>query len=264
MIANRWPLTRLDGVIERRILVNFRVDPARLALLLPPPFAPQTVNGYGMAGICLIRLRDVRPSGLPSFGLTSENAAHRIAVQWRADGVAHSGVFITRRDTNSWLTLAAGGRLFPGAHHRAKFRVEATPSSLELSVLSDDGLTDIEFSARPAECLPSSSVFASLAEASRFFEVGAIGFSPDNAGDRLQGLQLRTMDWRVTPLDVAYVHSTFFAPGGPMGADAEFDSALLMRNVACHWNACPPPKTDSDRRRRRTTWGTTRANSLEP
>jgi Uncharacterized conserved protein (COG2071) len=77
----RIPVVR--GSIDRRILVNYRVDPAVLAKLLPKPFRPQTVHGAGMAGVCLIRLKHVRPRGLPSFvGVASENAAHRIAVQW--------------------------------------------------------------------------------------------------------------------------------------------------------------------------------------
>lgn len=57
-----------------------RVDAAVLARLLPPPFRPQLVDGMGVAGSCLIRLAQLRPRFAPSFvGLTSENAAHRVA-----------------------------------------------------------------------------------------------------------------------------------------------------------------------------------------
>ena len=63
----------IRGVIDRRILVNYRVDPSVLAGLLPEPFRPKLVNGAGMAGVCLIRLKEVRPSFLPPFlGLSSE------------------------------------------------------------------------------------------------------------------------------------------------------------------------------------------------
>jgi hypothetical protein len=48
-----------------------------------PPFRPQLVHGWAVAGICLIRLGRLRPSRVPSaVGLRSENAAHRIAVEW--------------------------------------------------------------------------------------------------------------------------------------------------------------------------------------
>jgi hypothetical protein len=72
----------IRGVIARRILVNYRVDPDVLARVLPTPFWPEMVCGLG-AGICLIRLKQIRPWFLPSFcGVSSENVAHRIAVEW--------------------------------------------------------------------------------------------------------------------------------------------------------------------------------------
>ena len=92
-----FPVPVVQGVIARRLLVNFRVRPDVLAALLPAPFQPKLVNGFGLAGICLIRLEQVRPRGLPAFvGLSSENAAHRIAVEWAADGKLSEGVFIPR------------------------------------------------------------------------------------------------------------------------------------------------------------------------
>ena len=55
----------LRGIIDRRILVNYRVDPEVLEKLLPQPFRPKLINGVGMAGICLIRLKQIRPRFLP-------------------------------------------------------------------------------------------------------------------------------------------------------------------------------------------------------
>ena len=55
----------ISGQIDRRILVNFRVAPDALEKILPAPFRPQLYRGYGIAGICLIRLRYVRPRFLP-------------------------------------------------------------------------------------------------------------------------------------------------------------------------------------------------------
>src|ERR1700683_3947440 len=105
----------IRGLIDRRILVNFRADSDVLARLLPAPFRPKLVNGMGMAGVCLIRLKSIRPRFLPAFlGISSENAAHRIAVEWDEDGETTEGVFIPRRDTSSRLNTLLGGRLFPG------------------------------------------------------------------------------------------------------------------------------------------------------
>ena len=87
-------LPLLAGEIERRILVNYRVDPAAVGRVLPAPFRPQTIHGYAVAGICLIRLGSMRPRFLPAWaGLRSENAAHRIAVEWDTPAGTKTGVY---------------------------------------------------------------------------------------------------------------------------------------------------------------------------
>lgn len=102
----------IRGIIDRCILFNFRVEAHVLARQLPAPFRPKLVNGYGMAGVCLIRFRGIRPRFVPSFlGISSENAAHRIAVEWDHDGETKKVVFIPRRDTSSRLNTLVGGRL---------------------------------------------------------------------------------------------------------------------------------------------------------
>jgi hypothetical protein len=111
-------LSTVSSVIERRILVNYRVAPDVVAGLLPAPLRPQLVNGWAVAGVCLIRLGRLRPSSMPDWlGTRNENAAHRIAVEWDEPGSRQAGVYIPRRDTASAVTLLAGGRLFPGEHH---------------------------------------------------------------------------------------------------------------------------------------------------
>ncbi|MGW6196941.1 hypothetical protein ACWF0M_12410 [Kribbella sp. NPDC055110] len=94
--------------IERRLLVNYRVDSDALARMLPAPFRAQLVEGSPVAGICLIRLGAMRPAGVPRWaGLRSENAAHRMAVEWDdTDGAPRTGGYIPRRDSDSWTNVA--------------------------------------------------------------------------------------------------------------------------------------------------------------
>lgn len=56
----------VEGIIARRLLINYRVDSATLQQMLPAPFRPKLIHGMGIAGICLIRLKDIRPRGLPA------------------------------------------------------------------------------------------------------------------------------------------------------------------------------------------------------
>ena len=55
-------LPAISGIIDRRILANYRIDPEVMAKALPSPFRPQLVNGWAIGGICLIRLtKDLLP-----------------------------------------------------------------------------------------------------------------------------------------------------------------------------------------------------------
>ena len=81
----KLPVVR--GTIDRRILANYRIDPIVMGAVLPQPFRPKIVNGFGIGGICLIRLKSIRPRYFPfRWGFGSENAAHRIAVEWDVGG----------------------------------------------------------------------------------------------------------------------------------------------------------------------------------
>jgi hypothetical protein len=228
----------LRGIIDRRILVNYRVDPEVLARLLPRPFEPKLVHGMGMAGVCLIRLRQIRPGFLPSFlGIASENAAHRIAVQWTQEGRQREGVFIPRRDTSSRLNALVGGSLFPGEHHHARFQVEERDERYRIVVDSDDRRTHLAIEGRAALELPGTSIFDSLHEASEFFARGSLGYSVTAQPSRFDGLELRSFTWEVQPLAVEKVESSFFEDRAlfPTGS-VEFDCALLMREIDHEWH----------------------------
>ena len=230
-------LPKVHGTIKRRLLVNFTVDPLVIQRNLPAPFRPKLHDGHAIAGICLIRLENIRPRGFPSVvGLSSENAAHRIAVVWEDSAGSHEGVYIPRRDTGSLVNHLAGGRFFPGEHQRAKFQVTENEQQIDLHMRSADGQVEIEIIGHPADRLAEASVFKSVHEASAFFESGSIGYSVTASGRRLDGVVLKTDSWSVAPLAIERAHSSYFDnhemfPEGSI----EFDCALVMRNVAHEW-----------------------------
>lgn len=233
----RIPVIR--GLIDRRILVNYRVAPDALKKLLPEPFRPKLINQVGVAGICLIRLKDIRPSSLPAvFGVSSENAAHRIAVEWDENGVVREGVYIPRRDTSSRFNMLFGGRVFPIVHHYAHFQVSEGDDRFQIIIDSNDGQTHVAVEAELATTLPSTSIFESVEMASDFFEKGAVGYSPAARTKELQGIELRSFNWKIEPLAIQKVESSFFEDGKifPPGT-TEFDCALLMRGIDHEWYA---------------------------
>jgi hypothetical protein len=231
-------LPTIAGVIRRRLLLNFRVDPGVMAAQLPEPFSPKLHDGYAIAGVCLIRLEGIRPRGLPrAIGVASENAAHRVAVRWTGGNGPEEGVFIPRRDSDSRVNQLAGGRLFPGEYHAARFDVSETAEGVALDMASRDGGVEVRVRAALADSLPADSIFDSLESASRFFEPGSLGYSATRREGAYHGVILRTAEWRVEALDVTSVHSSYFADAGrfPPGSVA-FDHGLIMRNIDHEWH----------------------------
>lgn len=224
----------ITGIIDRRILINYQVDKEVLERYLPEPFMPKLIHGKGMAGICLIRLKEIRPKGFPKMlGISSENGAHRIAVQWYEGDVLKEGVYIPRRDTSSKLNAMVGGRVFPGVHHLADFTIKEESANYEVAFVSDDQ-TSLAIKANQTSYWNDESVFENLQEASDFFEKGAVGYSPD--GNCYDGLELKTYNWKVSPLNVGSVNSSFFDNTDvfPKGS-VTFDNALLMKDIDHEW-----------------------------
>jgi hypothetical protein len=232
---------RLSSVVERRLLVNYRVDPDAAARLLPEPLRPQLVHGYAVAGICLLRLGSVRPTWAPkAFGLRSENAAHRIAVEWDTPDGVEAGVYIPRRDTASRLNAWAGGCLFPGEHGRADFEVHETPDEVHVALATWDGDTRVDVTVELSDQLRGSELFADLAEASRFFRGGAKGYSATRSDRHLDGMELHTDVWHVEAGRVRSASSSFFDdPDRFPSGSATLDCALVMRNVPACWRPLP-------------------------
>ena len=227
---------RISSEIERRLLVNYRADPEVITPLLPQGLRPQLVNGWALVGICLIRLGDLRPSPLPAvLGITTENAAHRIAVE--RDTV--SAVYIPRRDTDSRLTVLLGGRAFAGRHHRARFQVEESDERVRVAYASVDGTVDVDADVRVASELEGSRLFRNLEHASAVFRGSPVGVSPGRTG-RLEAVELETSAWSIEAADPVRVTSSFWDDRARFPAGSvQLDSALLMRKVPVTWSSQP-------------------------
>ncbi len=229
----------LQGNIKRRILVNYQADPNVVQKVLPKDFRAKLHKGKAIAGICLIRLEHIRPNYAPEFlGLSSENAAHRIAVEWEENGETKEGVYVSRRDTDSFINSAVGGRLFPGEHHKADFKVSEKESTIDFSMRSNDETAFVRLHGKTGEQFPENSIFSSLAEASSFFEKGSLGYSATEAGKSLDGIELQIKDWKVEPLALDFVESSFYDDETIFPKDSiKFDHALLMQNIAHEWHS---------------------------
>ena len=229
-------LPTIHGYIDRRILVNFTAVPEVVSKIIPEPFRPKVYNGKAIVGICLIRLKNIKLKGLPDFvGISSENGAHRIAVEWEENGETKEGVYIPRRDTSLRLNTILGGRIFPGRHYLAKFNVKEEKGNYHIDFTSSDN-TSISIDAKDASHFNPNSIFKTLENVSDFFEKGAVGYSPNR--DKYEGLKLQAYNWEVRPLEVQNVHSSFYENENifPKGS-VQFDNALIMTRVEHEWKS---------------------------
>jgi uncharacterized protein YqjF (DUF2071 family) len=225
----------VECMIERRLLVNYRIEPQYVARLLPPPLRPQLVSGRAVGGVCLIRLGGIRTARLPRLpGLTTENAAHRFAVEWDGSTGTQVGVYVPRRDTSSRLTAAAGGTVFPGSYQLARFTVDEPGGEIRIAISSRDGRMRLAVAAAPAGDL-ASQLFATLDDAVGFFRRGALGFSPSATGC-LDGVRLHSASWAAAPMTIERISSSLFDDPAlfPSGS-CSLDSALVMRDVPARW-----------------------------
>jgi len=228
--------TTVEGTIERRLLVNYRIEPEIVARLLPPAFRPQLVSGFAVGSICFIRLRGIRPGGLPrAFGLRTENVAHRFAVEWDDGAGPQVGVYVPRRDTDSRISSWSGGRVFPGHYYLANFQVKEGVDDVRIEVTSRDRRVRIEVNAQASDSL-ESDIFESLEEAVDFFRRGSRGFSPSAAATCLDGVRLDCQSWQAQPVALDFVRSSWFDDSlmFPAGTCVP-DSGLLMRDLPVRW-----------------------------
>jgi hypothetical protein len=229
----------ISGIIRRRILLNYRMVPELIEPLLPPKLKLKLHGGFAMAGICLIRLEKVRPKGLPAFlGTASENAAHRVAVTWKDEwGKTEEGVYVLSRHTNSRLNRIAGGRLFPGEYQKADFRVKDDGDQVDFEMRTPKEETVVQVRGKKTAALPPRCGFRDLAEASAFFEAGSLGYSTAKKDDRLEGMRLKIAAWKIAPLEVEHLYSSFFGDHKKFPSDSIFfDCALIMRDIPHEWH----------------------------
>ncbi|MGI8542697.1 MAG: DUF2071 domain-containing protein [Aridibacter sp.] len=229
----------IQGIIKRRVLINYRAEPSVIHTIIPNNFTPKLQKEFAIAGICLIHLEHIRPKHLPEFiGISSENAAHRITVEWNENGKTKQGVFIPRRDTDSLLNQLAGGRIFPSEHHKATFNIVENENKIDYTMRSNDGEVSLKFNGNSTDNFPSESIFDSLKEASEFFEKGSHGYSPNKMDKNLDGVKLQIDNWQVKPLEITSVESSFYNDESifPKGT-IEFDHALIMQNIEHEWHS---------------------------
>ncbi len=239
-------LSVFRGVVERCMLLNYRLDLEVAKRLIPSPFQPRAWGPSALCTISWMRLRQLRPRFLPAvWGMSSENVACRIAVHWRQRGKPREGLLALRQDTSSRFNTLLTSRMFSAVQHHARFTILEEDHRYTITVDSDDKKTHLHVVASLAPQMARSSVFRSLAEAAEFFR-RATRVSATSRLGQFEGLELKTHAWQPLPLLVESLDCSYFRTLMPEAQSGiTFDSALLLSEVEHQWSreaaiACEP------------------------
>ena len=230
----------MRGTVDRRVLITFTIDPEVARSVLPAPLRPDLSMGPAFGGICLIRVRGLRPAVVPARcapRLDFEYIVHRIAVEWdTSDGVS-TGVYVLRRDTDCGL-LTAAGRLVPGTPRRAEVGIAEDGRRVDIAAQSRDGRMSVAFVGEEAGELPATSVFTGPDSASAFFRCDRVALADDRRHGAFAGIRMESELWHGTPMRCEYAQSSLFEDRAVFPAGSVvLDHALVVRDLPARWVA---------------------------
>ena len=217
------------GVVERRLLVNYRVGLGTLETVLSGPFRGREVgeSGMGIGSICITKVENARPRFAPGFlGIPVETATHRIYA--RVEGSGEHCVYVPRRDVSSGFHAFVMGSLLPTEFSQGEFRTEVKGGEQKIQIDCGNEVVGVVFDEAERDEVDEDSVFYSLESASVFLCEGGVEYSL--SGDVYSGVEPCPGEQDLNPVDVEDERSSYF---GKMGG--EFDSAFRMEEMEHVW-----------------------------
>lgn len=230
-------LTQATGILEDAVLLNFRTDIHVLNRILPPPFVPRLVDGYGLVGILMFKMRDLaceKNLGLPSP--PSDHVLYRVAVSWQHGMRTHHGMYLLRHEVNTRLNVRQRRKgLFPVA--ASPIRWHKTPGSEMFGwTLNTHNQTRLKVRARLATAFPPGSVFDTLDQASLFFQKERAAIAPRFQQSIFAHTRFLPLNWKVKPLFIEALHTDMDQLGSLFPKEQiYFDSGLIWPRILCKW-----------------------------
>jgi len=224
--------------------INYRVDPAALAPLLPAPLEPEVHKGHGWVQVLMSSLRDMRPPGIPSlFGTCFYQVSYRAAVRYRdAFGAWRRGGYFVRSETNHPVMRAVGNALAEFKFHdfgAADMVMLRDGDRLTVGVDPEPGFPDGRLvsvvDTRPLASPPAGSCWSSLGELHEPLVECYDALGVDTAEGHLYILTIDRDPWNARFVAPANLYCEYFDTG-PLGRGASaLDSVLHLEECRYRW-----------------------------
>ena len=239
------------ALASRRIALVYRLDPTSAGAALPVGLRPKLVRGKGVGVAVVTRYEKVRPRALPAaLGISLATCVHGVLARWEAGGIQRDGMCVLRRDVDSRWLGPASSLVLPGVGSGARLAIAEDFPEIEFTVTGIDGGLYLEGLGTQAPQWPADSVFQGMREAAELTQlvdgqyVAPRGVTPRSRG-RLDSYALSSQGAGPgvpEALAMVRVQDSWFtgSPRFPAGC-AEFDSALIVRDMSCLWHARRAP-----------------------
>ena len=224
--------------------INYRVDPAALAPLLPAPLEPEVHKGHGWVQVLMSSLRDMRPPGIPSlFGTCFYQVSYRAAVRYRDTvGAWRRGGYFVRSETNHPVMRAVGNALAEFKFHdfgAADMVMLRDGDHLTVGVDPEPGFPDGRLvsvvDTRPLASPPPGSCWSSLGELHEPLVECYDALGVDTAEGHLYILTIDRDPWNARFVAPANLYCEYFDTG-PLGRGASsLDSVLHLEECRYRW-----------------------------
>lgn len=226
------------------VSINYAVEPAALARLLPAPLCPEIWKGSAWVQVLASSLRDMRPQGLGAlFGVCFYQVAYRAAVRYPSvDGSWRRGGYFVRSETNHPVMRAVGNALAEFRFHDFGLADMVMLRDGERLTLGIDPAANCPggklvgvFDTRPLGGPPPGSAWSTVDELHEPLVecYDALGVNREHG--HLYILTIDRDPWEPRFVAPEELYVEYFTTGALGGGVARLDSVLHFRECAYRW-----------------------------
>ena len=227
------------------VSLNYAVEPAALARMLPPPLEPEIHCDQAWVQVLISSLRDMRPQGLLAlFGVCFHQVSYRAAVQYRSStGALRRGGYFVRSETNHHVMRAIGNALAEFKFHQFVHADVTMVRQGDRLVVGVEPGADAPggrlvgmFNTAPLAAPPRESVWGSVRELTPALVECYDAFGVDPVGRWVYVLTIDRDPWDPCFIQPEQLYSEYTDTGALGGGVARLDSVLhVPRPCAYRW-----------------------------